>query len=151
MDTKKSIDALQVFVTGLSGAAFVHKIQGQIFKSQGFTKLGEKYINHYNEEMGWVEKFVDRIFDLGGDVKIEKYSENNLIKEPLKYLQADLATQETGVEMLRKCIETIHQDATTYDILKEYLKDEEQDLYWTQTQLGLIEQVGVQNWLIIQL
>ena len=56
MDKQKSIEALQFFVTGLSEGAFVHKVQGQIFKAQGFTKLGEKYIDHYTEEMEWVEK-----------------------------------------------------------------------------------------------
>jgi hypothetical protein len=63
MDKQKSIEALQFFVTGLSEGAFVHKVQGQIFKAQGFTKLGEKYIGHYTEEMEWVEKFIDRILD----------------------------------------------------------------------------------------
>ena len=71
MDKQKSIEALQFFVTGLSEGAFVHKVQGQIFKAQGFTKLGEKYIGHYTEEMEWVEKFIDRILDLGGEVKVE--------------------------------------------------------------------------------
>ena len=42
-----------------------------IFKAQGLTKLGEKYIGHFGEEMGWVEKFTERILDLGGDVKFE--------------------------------------------------------------------------------
>ena len=51
MDKQKSIEALQFFVTGLSEGAFVHKVQGQIFKAQGFTKLGDKYIGHYTEEM----------------------------------------------------------------------------------------------------
>ena len=37
MDKQKSIEALQFFVTGLSEGAFVHKVQGQIFKAQGFT------------------------------------------------------------------------------------------------------------------
>ena len=73
MDKQKSIEALQFFVTGLSEGAFVHKVQGQIFKAQGFTKLGEKYIGHYTEEMEWVEKFIDRILDLGGEVKVEKH------------------------------------------------------------------------------
>ena len=39
-----------------------------IFKSQGITKLGQKYIDHFNEEMGWVEKFTERILDLGGEI-----------------------------------------------------------------------------------
>ena len=69
MDKNKTIEALQFFVTGLTEGALVHKLQGQLFKSQGFGKLGDKYVNHFNEEMGWVEKFVDRILDLGGEVK----------------------------------------------------------------------------------
>ena len=69
METKKSIEALQFFVTHLAEGAIVHKQQGMIFKSQGFTKLGQKYIGHFDEEMGWVEKFTERILDLGGEIK----------------------------------------------------------------------------------
>ena len=47
MDSKKSIEALQFFVTHLTEGALVHKMQGQIIKSQGFDKLGEKYIGHF--------------------------------------------------------------------------------------------------------
>lgn len=32
MDKNKSIEALQFFMTGLSEGAFVHKVQGDIFK-----------------------------------------------------------------------------------------------------------------------
>ena len=71
MDCKKSIEALQFFATGLTEGALVHKLQGQIFKSKGFEKLGQKYIDHFNEEMEWVEKFNDRILDLGGEVKVD--------------------------------------------------------------------------------
>jgi len=46
---------LQGIVTELTEGALVHKMQGQIFKSQGFEKLGQKYIDHYGEEMEWVE------------------------------------------------------------------------------------------------
>ncbi|MBD5357494.1 MAG: hypothetical protein HDR88_10890 [Bacteroides sp.] len=69
MDKNKSIEALQFFTTYLSNGAFAHKVQGQMLKSVGFTKLGEKYTAHYDEEMGWVTKFIDRILDLGGEVK----------------------------------------------------------------------------------
>lgn len=33
MEAKKSIEALQLFATGLTEGALVHKLQGQIFKS----------------------------------------------------------------------------------------------------------------------
>ncbi|MCR4965472.1 MAG: hypothetical protein K6A41_07425 [Bacteroidales bacterium] len=151
MKKENSIQALQLFATGLTEGALVHKLQGQIFKSQGFTKLGEKYIGHFTEEMGWVEKFYDRILDLGGEVKFEANKSRELINNPVDYLKADLAIQEQGVELLYKCMETLKDDPTTYDIMKGYLADEEEDLYWSQEQLDLIEMIGVQNWLVKQL
>ena len=151
MDKKKTIEALQFYVTGLTEGALVHKLQGQLFKSQGFEKLGDKYINHFTEEMEWVEKFVDRILDLGGEVKFDGAKARDLVAAPVDYIKADLAIQEKGVEILYKCMAELHDDPTTYDILKAYLADEEEDLYWSQGQLELIEMIGVQNWIIKQL
>lgn len=150
MDAKKSIEVLQMFATGLTEGALVHKLQGQIFKSQGFSKLGQKYVDHFNEEMGWVEKFYDRILDLGGEVKSEGSKARELVKNPIEYIKADLKIQEEGVKLLYKCMETLHDDPTTYDIMKAYLADEEEDLYWSQGALELIECIGAQNWLFTQ-
>ena len=151
METKKSIEALQFFVTHLAEGAIVHKQQGMIFKSQGFTKLGQKYIGHFDEEMGWVEKFTERILDLGADVKFEGMKSRELINNPIEYVKADFAIQQPGVEMLMKCMAELKDDPTTYDLLKDYLKDEEEDLYWSQGALELIEKIGAQNWLFTQL
>lgn len=151
MDKKKSIEALQFFVTGLTEGAFVHKVQGHIFKSQGFTKLGDKYLGHYTEEMGWVEKFIERIIDLGGEVKVEAMKARELVNDPVDYIKEDLTIQEAGVDLLYKCVATLTEDPTTYDIMKGYLADEEEDLYWSQGQLELIEKIGRQNWLNNQL
>lgn len=151
MDAKKSIEALQFFITGLTEGALVHKLQGQIFKSQGFGKLGDKYVAHFSEEMAWVEKFVDRALDLGADVKFEGATARDLVVDPVEYIKADLAIQQKGVDVLYKCMAELHDDPTTYDIMKAYLADEEEDLYWSQEQLELIEKIGVQNWLVKQL
>ena len=138
MDKKKSIESLQFFVTHLAEGAIVHKQQGMIFKAQSLTKLGEKYIGHFGEEMGWVEKFTERILDLGGDVKFEGMKSRELIADPIEYVKADLAIQTPGVELLMKCMEGVKDDPTTYDLLKDYLKDEEEDLYWSQGAVELL-------------
>ncbi len=151
MDTKKSIEALQFFVTHLSEGAFVHKLQGQIFKSQGFEKLGQKYVDHYTEEMEWVEKFTDRILALGGNVKFEGMEAHDLIENPIEYVKADLAIQGPGVDLLRNCMANVCDDPITYDLLKAYLADEEDDLGWSENAMRLIECLGAQNWLITQL
>ncbi|MCR5077603.1 MAG: hypothetical protein K6A82_06160 [Prevotella sp.] len=151
MDKQKSIDALQFFATGLTEGALVHKLQGQIFKAQGLMKLGQKYVDHFSEEMGWVEKFYDRIMDLGGEVKAEGAKARALCNDPVEYVKADLDIQKAGVELLYKCVETLQNDPTTYDIMKAYLADEEEDLYWSENALELVEKIGKQNWLFTQL
>ena len=151
MDKKKTIETLQFFVTGLTEGALVHKLQGQLFKSQGLGKLGDKYVGHFTEEMAWVEKFVDRILDLGGDVKFDGAKARDLVADPVDYIKADLAIQEKGVELLYKCMAELRDDPTTYDIMKAYLADEEEDLYWDEEQVDLIEMIGKQNWLMKQM
>ncbi|MBQ9312865.1 MAG: hypothetical protein IJ213_07465 [Bacteroidales bacterium] len=151
MEKAKTIQTLQFFVTNLSNQAFAHKLQGKIFSSQGFEKLGEKYTSHYEEEMGWVDKFIDRILDLGGEIKQEARMEVKMENEPCEYVKSELQISIDGIELLRKCMAEACEDVTTYDILKEYLKDEEEDMYWSEQQLDLINKIGYQNWLIKQM
>ena len=151
MDKKKTLETLQFFITGLTEGALVHKQQGQIFKSQGFTKLGQKYIDHFDEEMEWVEKFTERVLDLGGELKFEGAKSRELVKNPIDYIKEDLKIQEAGVELLYKCMAELKDDPTTYSVMKDYLKDEEKDLYWSQGALDMIECIGTQNWRLQQL
>ncbi|MBM6991878.1 MAG: hypothetical protein I3J02_01200 [Prevotella sp.] len=120
-------------------------------KLWGFTKLGAKYTGHYTEEMGWVEKFMTRINDLGGQVKIEDQKGRTLVADPVEYVKEDLRIQEMGVSALRERMVQLKDDSTTYDLLKEYLVDEEEDLFWGQGAVKMIEMIGKQNWLMTQL
>jgi bacterioferritin len=142
---------MQLIVNELSGSAFVHKMQGQLFKSQGFDKLGQKYIDHYTEEMEWVEKFTDRMLDLGCVPQVKVCNETTLISDAVEYINADMKLQREGVEALYKMMPTLANDPTTYDIMKAYLADEEEDLYWDEEQVELISLIGKQNWLIKQM
>ena len=151
MDFTTTIQISQMIINELAGSAFVHKMQGQLFKSQGFTKLGEKYIGHYNEEMEWVEKYTDRLLDLGYVPEVKVSNETKLIEDPKAYIEADHKLQKEGVETLYKAMPALAADPTTYDLTKAYLLDEEEDLYWDEEQLDLIEKIGYQNWLVKQM
>ena len=151
MDFTATIQISQMIVNELSGSAFVHKMQGLLFKSHGLEKLGQKYINHYNEEMEWVDKYVGRMLDLGCVPEVKFCQESKLIEDPVEYVKADLKLQREGVETLYKIMPTLACDPTTYDITKAYLADEEEDLYWSEGQMDMIEKIGVQNWLVKQL
>ena len=108
-------------------------------------------MGHHDEEMGWVDKFIGRLLDLGGELKHETRPEGKLINDPCEYIKFDHQVSVDGIDFLRKCMNDLCEDITTFDIMKEYLKDEEEDMYWSETQLDLIEKIGYQNWLIKQM
>lgn len=151
MDFTTTLQVSQAIVSELSSSSYVHKMQGLLFKSQGFEKLGQKYLDHYDEEMGWVEKYANRMMDLGCVPQINLHQDGKLIEDPKAYIEADLKLQREGVEKLYQMLPALAADPTTYDITKAYLADEEEDLYWSEEQLDLIGKIGLQNWLMRQM
>ncbi len=135
MDNQKSIEALQFFITNLNAQSFQHKLQARIFGSLGFKKLETKYLEHAQEEGGFVDQFIGRLLDLGGELKQEAVQAQTLYKSPVEFLKADYKVSVDGIELLRKCMDGIKDDLTTFDMMKEYLKDEEEDMYWSEEQL----------------
>lgn len=151
MDKNKSIAALQAYATGLAAQSLQHKAKSKIFAAQGYTKLAEKYAEHSAEEMGWVEQFMDRILDLGGTPLVQPAPEMPVFTDPVEYIKADLAISQKEVPVLQNLTMGLQEDFKTYDILRGYALDEEEDMYWSETQLELIEKIGLQNWLVKQL
>ena len=151
MDKDQSVKILSYYANELNVQAFAHKVQGEVFAAQGFEKLGEKYAEHAVEEAGWVDKMLDRILDLGGSLTVEATKAVPVCDDVEAYLQSEKRVSEEGIEMLRRDIQKLSDDLTTVELLKAYLKDEEEDLGWTALQSELIAKIGLQNWLLKQM
>ena len=119
MDNQKSIHALQAYATGLAAQSLQHKIQGKVFAAQGFSKLGEKYAEHAEEEMGWVDKFIDRIIDLGGQPKVEAAPAMPVTDDPVAYIKADAEVSRREVPVLMQLTTSLSDDFKTYDLLRD--------------------------------
>ena len=151
MANEKVLCGLQAIITDLGQQADGHAMQSRIFASEGFTKLADKYAEHATEERGWVDKCVDRLLDFGCEVKLEAKKEAPVYKDPVDWIKYDLEVSKNGLAALKEITELSRDDYTTYDILKAYYQDEEEDMFWAQTQLELIECIGKTNWLLQQL
>ena len=147
MDKQKSIATLQAYATGLAAQSLQHKVQGKIFADQGFEKLGAKYAEHAAEEMGWVDKFIERLLDLGATPQVEAAPAMPVTTDPVEYIKGDLEVSRREVPVLMQLTRSLEDDFKTYDILRDYALDEEEDMFWSETQLDLIEKRGLQNWL----
>lgn len=150
-NNQKVIEGLQIIVTELAQQADGHVIQSRIFASQGLTKLAEKYAEHATEERGYVDKCIDRLLDLGVEIKLEAKKEGKVFTDPIEWVKYDLQVSKDGLAWLKEIVELARTDYTTFDMLKEYYQDEEEDMYWGEQQLELIEVIGKQNWILKQM
>ncbi|ASK26561.1 ferritin-like domain-containing protein [Neisseria chenwenguii] len=146
-NVQQTIQFLQSLATDLAANAISHKIVSKNFAAQGFTKLAEKYAAHYAEEMAFVDQFYDRILDLDGEIKHEAAPSFQTPTDVEAYFQYDLQQSVDGLPVLEEAINAGFFDITTLDLMKEYYKDEEEDLNWTKAQLDLIALIGKQNYL----
>ena len=150
-DKNAEIQALRAVVTGLSAQSYGHRIHGLVFGSKGLQALADKYAAHAEEEMGWVEKFANRILDLGGDLKIEATPEVKVYDDIVEYLKSEKKISEEGIAQVTAMMPVFAEDFVAYDDMKAYLIDEDGDLQETNQDLELIELIGVQNWLVQKL
>ena len=116
---------------------------------EGLEKLYRKY-----HEQGFVEKCIDRLLDLGCEVKLEAKPAGPVYTDPVEYLKYDLSvsSDKEGRAMMQEVIAiAAKEDYSSYDVLKDYMQDEDEDASWMESQLALIECIGLQNWFIQQL
>lgn len=151
MDKNKLAEGLQAIVTELSVSSDLHFLQSEIFRDQGFNKLAEKYEAHAKEERDFVGAFAARILDLNSEVKLEDKKSMPLHKDPVDFIKYDLELSKEGLGVLTDLVTASIEDHVIYDLLKDYYKDEEEDLLWSEKELELIEKIGKENWLVTQL
>ena len=97
--------------------------------------------------MGFVDQFIDRILDLGGEVKQEAQEAQPIFNDIIEFIERDYNVSVERVKLLNEMMDSGIFDATTYDLMKVYLKDEEEDMGWSEQQLDLIKMIGKENYL----
>ena len=150
-DRTAEIQALQLVVTGLASQIMGHRIHGLVFGSKGLVALAEKYAAHADEETAWLEKFANRILDLGGEIKIEATPGTKVYDDIVEYLRSEKRVSEEGIAQVTDLMPVLAGDFVAYEDMKAYLLDEDADLQETNQDLELIELIGVQNWLVQKL
>ena len=74
-----------------------------------------------------------------------------IFENPVDCIKYDLQVSISGLKLVKNMLNDTRDDLTTFDLLKDYYKDEEEDMYCGEQQLEVIETIGLQNWLIKQM
>ncbi len=145
----KIIDVLNAGLTIELTAINQYFCQAKMCKNWGFNKLGAKHYEESIGEMKHAEKLIDRILFLEGVPEIARYDVIRVGTNVKEQFEHDLALEMKGVKAYNDAIALAVQlkDTGTRDLLDGILVESEEHVDWLETQLGLINEVGLQLYL----
>ncbi len=128
-------------------------LHARMYKNWGFHKLNEKEYHESIDEMKHADKLIERILFLEGLPNIQNVGKVLIGENPQEMLECDLKLEQLAIPVLREAIaycETI-SDYISRELFEDILESEENHIDWLETQLGLIEKIGIHNYLQSQM
>lgn len=149
----KVLDTLNRALTIELTAINQYFCQAKMCKNWGYFKLAKKHYEESIGEMKHAEKLIDRILFLEGVPEIARYDVIRVGTDVKEQFQNDLALEMGGVRHYNQAIELCVQlkDNGSRELLDGILVESEEHVDWLETQLGLIDSVGLQNYLTEQM
>lgn len=147
------IDCLKSLLKGELAARDQYFVHSRLYEDWGFSKLYLRINHEMEEETQHADALLKRILFLEGlpDMAPNPFSFGQTVPDMLRL---DLALEYEVRAALCKGIELCerHQDYPSRDILLVQLKDTEEDhAYWLETQLQLIDTLGLEKYLQAQM
>jgi len=128
-------------------------LHSKMFKNWGITKLAEHEWHESIDEMKHADRLIERILFLEGLPNLQQLGKLRIGEDVKEILTSDLAMEMNAHPDLKDAIEHCEKvrDYVSRDLFNDILESEEEHIDWLQTQLELIERVGIQNYTQTQL
>jgi bacterioferritin len=147
------IDILNEVLTAELTAINQYFVHGEMCENWGFDRLHRIIRKHSIGEMKHAEEVIERVLFLEGIPNVQRLGKINIGESVQEVLRSDYALELEALPRLQQGIELCRElgDNNSRHLLEEILHDEEEHVDWLEAQLGLIEQVGLQNYLTQQI
>ncbi|HCO09923.1 MAG TPA: bacterioferritin [Gammaproteobacteria bacterium] len=123
-------------------------LHSRMFQDWGLNKLADKEYEESIDEMKHADQLVQRILFLEGLPNLQSLGKLFIGENTREMLECDLQLEMIACPDLRAGIaycESV-QDYATRDLLNSILVSEEEHVDWLESQLGLIDRVGIENY-----
>ena len=147
------IDALNGGLTIELTAINQYFIHAKMCRNWGFHKLAKHFYDESIEEMKHAEMLIDRILFLEGVPEIARYDVIRVGETVEEQIRNSLQLELKGVEAYNNAIKlaTDEKDNGSKELMDRILIETEESVDWAEAQLYRIEQVGIQNYLAMQM
>ena len=123
-------------------------LHSRMYKDWGMTKLGDHEHEESVDEMKHADAIIERILFLEGLPNLQDLGKLRIGENVAEMLQCDLDLELDAIPDLRAAIAYCehHKDYVSRDLFDSILSSEEEHVDWLETQLGLIDKVGLENY-----
>ncbi len=123
-------------------------LHSRMLNDWGLKKLGHKEYHESIDEMKHADRLIERILFLEGLPNLQDLGRLRIGEDTEEILQCDLALEMDAIPDLRDGIEFCEsvRDFVSRDLLQGILDSEEEHVDWLETQLDLIERIGLENY-----
>ena len=124
-------------------------LHARMFKNWGLKELADHEYHESIDEMKHADKLIERILFLDGLPNLQNLGKLMIGESPKEALECDLKLEYAAVPDLKIAIAHCEEvkDYVSRELFEDILESEEEHIDWIETQLGLIERVGLQNYL----
>lgn len=126
-------------------------LHAKMLEDWGITKLAKHEKAESIEEMIHAEKVIDRILLIGGLPNLQDLGKLKIGQNVKEIIECDLALERDGIKGYRAGIAAAEKagDYTTSDLFKSILAEEEGHEDHLETQLQMIDDMGIENFLAL--
>jgi len=147
----KALNGLLAYELAAMDQYFVHS---EMYADWGLTKLHERISHEFDDEKGHAKKLIERILFLEGTPDMITRDGLSIGTDVPSMIQSDLNVEYAVGNALKEAIALCEQekDFVTREMLEVLLDDTERDhAFWLEQQLGLIQKIGLENYLQSQM
>jgi len=146
---RKVIKFLNAVLRNELAAINQYFLHSRMYRDMGLTELADHEHEESIDEMKHADQLIERILFLEGLPNMQDIGKLRIGEHPGEMLQCDLDLEMEALPVLQDAIAWCEEcrDFVSRDVFDSILTSEEEHVDWLETQLTLVEQMGIKNYL----